>query len=770
VNGGTVTIEERTLFERNTAPTGNGSTIYVSPNGEVRYVLPAPPGRWINIAQGTVFRFQPGSELSLDFPYFCPAGVVGGVLESEQTGPGCKQPCPAGSLCAAGSTVPSHCPMGSYCPRGVPAAILCPAGTFSNAEDLTSVEGCQTCTTGHVCPLGSVTPIPCPIGKYAELSGATSIEACSACPLHMTTLHLGATGLTQCICASGRVPLAGGVCGCPAGFRYERGTADTCEPCPSGLSSAPGSSSCDLCAAGRYLAFGQTASAANCILCPPGAFCETNTTVETLKILHGYWRLTTLTSKISACAKTASAGDPPACKGGTAGAATCAANHTGPLCEVCLQDHQYFNDGACRNCPPADNGIIVAVAVLLSLLLPVGIFIFVYQQHSPKLWWISVPLRVGMHRAQILMSKFGLVPKVKLLLSFAQVVASLDSTYNVGLPESWFEWTNFLRFLGEVDWTGWMIPTACIVGNDMIRYLLLRSLAPLVLILIAPLAGAALSWTFRRNRRDNSPGGWHRLADWLPVSLFLTFCFTPSVSSTIFRAWHCVSFPFNDFGEERSFLAQDMSVSCDESEEYSRVLLVAWILVTIWPVGMVLTYAALLFPLRNDFHEEELQLPIVHATAFLHRDYKPAYFWWEVVSLLQRTVLTGWLLLIDDDLQFLRLFAAVVFSNAFLVLLLSCSPYKRLLDHALAVCCQILLVCMFLCGLLVRLFEDISNDVAGSQALAYRMLGLKSSEEAVVIMIIIAFCMVVCSLSHFWAKYTYTSSRLVVTPSTLFAR
>eukprot|EP00327_Prymnesium_parvum_P030761 CAMPEP_0195606718 /NCGR_PEP_ID=MMETSP0815-20121206/7832_1 /TAXON_ID=97485 /ORGANISM="Prymnesium parvum, Strain Texoma1" /LENGTH=168 /DNA_ID=CAMNT_0040746473 /DNA_START=32 /DNA_END=535 /DNA_ORIENTATION=- len=128
--------------------------------------------------------------------------------------------------------------------------------------------------------------------------------------------------------------------------------ADTCEPCPSGLSSAPGSSSCDLCAAGRYLAFGQTASAANCILCPPGAFCETNTTVETLKILHGYWRLTTLTSKISACAKTASAGDPPACKGGTAGAATCAANHTGPLCEVCLQDHQYFNDGACRNCPP----------------------------------------------------------------------------------------------------------------------------------------------------------------------------------------------------------------------------------------------------------------------------------------------------------------------------------------------------------------------------------------------------------------------------------
>ena len=42
-------------------------------------------------------------------------------------------------------------------------------------------------------------------------------------------------------------------------------------------------------------------------------------------------------------------------------------------------------------------------------------------------------------------------------------------------------------------------------------------------------------------------------------------------------------------------------------------------------------------------------------------------FWWEVLSLGQRTTLTGWLLLIDTKLTFLRLLAALVVSVAFLV-------------------------------------------------------------------------------------------------------
>jgi hypothetical protein len=57
--------------------------------------------------------------------------------------------------------------------------------------------------------------------------------------------------------------------------------------------------------------------------------------------------------------------------------------------------------------------------------------------------------------------------------------------------------------------------------------------------------------------------------------------------------------------------------------------------------------------------------------------------------------------------------------------------------------CQMLFVCMFIGGMIVRLYEDIANDTNGSQELAYRFLGIRSSEEAVVIMILASFAMII---------------------------
>eukprot|EP00966_Prymnesium_polylepis_P082686 1914658-Prymnesium_polylepis.1 len=60
----------------------------------------------------------------------------------------------------------------------------------------------------------------------------------------------------------------------------------------------------------------------------------------------------------------------------------------------------------------------------------------------------------------------------------------------------------------------------------------------------------------------------------------------------------------------------------------------------------------------------------------------------------------------------------------------------------MAAACQILFVGMFLGGIIVRLYEDIALDTAGSPALARRFLGLNSVDEAVSMMIGISFGMV----------------------------
>ena len=81
----------RTLFERNYASDGSGSSMYISHDATVEYTLPAPPGRWLSIRQGHTLLLDQGAE-DLDLPYACSAGVIGGTSPIEQSGPGCSSP------------------------------------------------------------------------------------------------------------------------------------------------------------------------------------------------------------------------------------------------------------------------------------------------------------------------------------------------------------------------------------------------------------------------------------------------------------------------------------------------------------------------------------------------------------------------------------------------------------------------------------------------------------------------------------------------------
>jgi hypothetical protein len=201
--------------------------------------------------------------------------------------------------------------------------------------------------------------------------------------------------------------------------------------------------------------------------------------------------------------------------------------------------------------------------------------------------------------------------------------------------------TRALRFVGELRWFDWLLPSDCIVGGDMSQLLLLQSLAPLAVILSAPLIGCAVSlvrhllgadrpaqmtsWR-TQNTNPKIESLRHKamlgLISGLPVSLLLTFCFTPSVSASVFRAWYCIPYTWSEL-EERSYLAEDVRIRCDGSPEHNNILTIAWPMVVIWPIGSVLVCVALLMPCRAMILEEASSSPLMHATAFLHRDFKP---------------------------------------------------------------------------------------------------------------------------------------------------
>jgi hypothetical protein len=91
VASGQVHLFNETQLHSNSAPDGAGSSIYLSPNGTLRYTLPALAGHWLNIRQGITFEMSAGPE-DLDFPYACSPGIVGGYAIEEQSGPGCSRP------------------------------------------------------------------------------------------------------------------------------------------------------------------------------------------------------------------------------------------------------------------------------------------------------------------------------------------------------------------------------------------------------------------------------------------------------------------------------------------------------------------------------------------------------------------------------------------------------------------------------------------------------------------------------------------------------
>eukprot|EP00966_Prymnesium_polylepis_P310710 7178749-Prymnesium_polylepis.2 len=170
VDGGQLHMLNETVFERNSAPPGGGSSINLGAEGTLRYTLPAPPGRWLFIPRGTVFQLEPGAVES-DFPYPCPAGVVGGTSVKEQSSPQCSRPCDSGRLCPPATTVPQPCPRGSFCPRATAISIPCAPGTYSSSDSLGSAAGCHICPLGHACALGAAEPEPCAAGRFGATPG-----------------------------------------------------------------------------------------------------------------------------------------------------------------------------------------------------------------------------------------------------------------------------------------------------------------------------------------------------------------------------------------------------------------------------------------------------------------------------------------------------------------------------------------------------------------------------------------------------------------------
>ena len=118
------------------------------------------------------------------------------------------------------------------------------------------------------------------------------------------------------------------------------------------------------------------------------------------------------------------------------------------------------------------------------------------------------------------------------------------------------------------------------------------------------------------------------LLEALPWLLMLSFLVFPMVSSAAFRAFSC-----EPFKNGRQFLRADYSVECSTathvSEEHENAKSLALLGVCIYPVGISLFYAGLMWSARCSIMQDR-PTRLSKALGFLVRDFEPDYFWWEV--------------------------------------------------------------------------------------------------------------------------------------------
>ena len=260
--------------------------------------------------------------------------------------------------------------------------------------------------------------------------------------------------------------------------------------------------------------------------------------------------------------------------------------------------------------------------------------------------------------------------------------------YDVFLPSDVRELLLLLRFTISLGIEG--IPLACIGYAGYLARLYFWTLVPLVVVGIVLLARALLSICSCRS-------WWSLPADVAPIALRAFFLAYPIATNVAFDAFSCY-----DFENGAGYLVADVSIECGGAE-HAHVKSVAWAAIGIYPVGMLVLNGCLLLGASPAILAEQ-PTALSRAVGFLHREYKPTFFFWELCEMGRRFLLVGAFVVGPyHPGSMMQLALAALTCVLYLALQEQAMPYRLPTDNFLALCCSLSLVVLFLACIFYKL-------------------------------------------------------------------
>ena len=169
------------------------------------------------------------------------------------------------------------------------------------------------------------------------------------------------------------------------------------------------------------------------------------------------------------------------------------------------------------------------------------------------------------------------------------------------------------------------VPLSCLQLGSFFNQLFFLVLLPCVLGSIVLVCSMAAEVYAKRKAASFKAG----LIRALPYLLYLSFYAFPMISSRAFQAFDC-----EEFDDGTRFLRIDFSLDCNDAE-HGRVVSLAWVAIGLYPVCVPLLYLALLLSARKAILTEQ-PTDFSRSLTFLHQDYEPSMYWWEMVEISKK--------------------------------------------------------------------------------------------------------------------------------------
>ena len=639
-----------------------------------------PPGKYLPF---TLNRFAHVGEISC---FSCPVGTS---LDDEghwwlhDSVDDCV-PCDPGTFSnEPGSQRCSNCSKGEYQDEsGQTFCRAAPPGTFVAKDKATMSTPCHAGTYslgGHECT-------SCTIGRYQPKQGQTQ---CLIADPGWVVDHKAA--VTQSPCEAGTSSRGGtGTCEpCEIGTFQPNAGQPSCIACPSPLTTTKrGRTYCDACLPDYFwnsdvykkILHNDRQCVDCCQRCEESCtidkkciHCDRNgSTLLALDLKRGFWRPTNRSTTVEPCVPQ------NACPGGKE-VASCKPGHTGALCGACADNYATDPRGHCVRCRPQ---ILIKVAgnLALILLLVVALIMFAPCHHGRSLsmrlidhWMDEMNLRRrgeakeeepaedykeaidetkderSVRREKL---RKSLVTKIKILIAALQIAASADSIlFQVQFPALFTIVTYISGLLGFAIFD--VGSFKCLFHWTYFDELLAVTLTPFAVV---PL-GAGIYLLMQRWRGYDPAKARPRI---LYTTLLFLFIVLPSISTKVITYFSCQKFDTGD-GEKNLFvIAMQPDIPCT-SPRYRYWKYYTAVMIAVWPVGMTMGLALLLWAHRRKlnpdvekkFTRKERQLhdieklrhrdadPSISGLAFLFEEYECRCYWFPVFEIVRRLFLSS---------------------------------------------------------------------------------------------------------------------------------